>query len=474
MECSLCARPWSRTARAGGPLAAPTPAILAALLIIAGVIPGASPAAVDQVRTAASPAAGGRDEAEPVAVPEPSETALRFYRGNNALWVVNRAWGLLVTGGLAFSGLSARMRSLARRIGRNWFFTVGIYVLLFLAATFAIDLPLSFYEGFVRLHAYGLSNQTPGKWVHDAAVSLAVSMAVGFALTWVPYGLMARSPRRWWLYMGLLSVPFAFATMLVVPIWIDPLFNKFGPMKDKALERRILDLAARAGIEASRVFEVEKSVDTKTVNAYVTGVFGTKRIVLWDTLLAKLDPPEVLAVMGHEMGHYVLGHVARSIWLGSLVVLAGLFFVDRAGRWLIARLRDRLGFDRLADVASVPLVLMLMEVSSLFLSPVALAYSRYQEHEADRFSLELTHANHSAAMAFVKLQEENLSNPRPGLFYKVFRASHPSIGERIDFCNSYHPWRTQSPSPAAMHADRAARAARSDPTDSVARSLPWR
>src|SRR6185437_14394883 len=106
-----------------------------------------------------------------------------------------------------------------------------------------------------------------------------------------------RSPRRWWLYTAILSVPFLFGTMIVEPIWIDPLFNKFGPMKDRALERSILALAERAGISGSRVFEVEKSVDTKAVNAYVTGVFGTKRIVLWDTLIAKLDPPEVLAVM---------------------------------------------------------------------------------------------------------------------------------------------------------------------------------
>ena len=99
-------------------------------------------------------------------------------------------------------------------------------------------------------------------------------MVVGFALTWVPYLLLARSPRRWWLYTAILSVPFLFATMLVEPIWIDPLFNKFGPMKDKALERSILALAERAGIEGSRVFEVEKSVDTKAVNAYVTGVLA--------------------------------------------------------------------------------------------------------------------------------------------------------------------------------------------------------
>jgi STE24 endopeptidase len=385
------------------------------------------------------------DESQPVAVPEPSAKAMEFYHGNNRLWMISRAWAILLLGTLAFSGASARLRTWAQRIGRAWFFTVGLYVVMYLAVVFVIDLPLSFYLGFVRLHAYGLSNQTLAKWLHDEATGLIVEMVVGFALTWVPYLLLARSPRRWWLYTGLLSVPFLFATMLVSPIWINPLFNKFGPMKDKALERSILALADRAGIGGSRIFEVEKSVDTKAVNAYVTGVFGTKRIVLWDTLLAKLDEPEVLVVMGHEMGHYVLGHVVRSILLGSLVILAGLFFVDRAGRWLIARFSNRLGFDRLSDVASVPLILMLIGVSRMVLDPAAMAYSRHQEHEADRFALELTHANHSGSMAFVKMQSENLGNPRPGLLYTIFRASHPSIGDRIDFCNSYHPWRAEQP-----------------------------
>ncbi len=370
---------------------------------------------------------------------------MAFYRSGNGFWILNRAWAILVTGVLAFSGASARIRTWAHRVGKTWFLTVGLYVVMYLAVVFVVDLSLSFYQGYVRLHDYGLSNQTLAKWSRDAATRLTVEMVVGFALTWVPYLLLARSPRRWWLYTGLLSVPFLFATMLLEPIWIDPLFNKFGPMKAKALERSILALAERAGIGGSRVFEVEKSVDTKAVNAYVTGVFSTKRIVLWDTLLAKLDEPEVLVVMGHEMGHYVLGHVVRSILLGSLVILLGLFFVDRAGRWLIARFSARLGFERLSDIASVPLILMLIDISSLVLGPAAMAYSRYQEHEADRFALDLTHANHSGAMAFVKMQSENLGNPRPGLFYKIFRASHPSIGDRIDFCNSYHPWREEQP-----------------------------
>ncbi len=391
------------------------------------------------------------DEREPVPVPEPSELALEFYRTNNLLWILNRVWAVLLTGALAFSGFSARLRNLAHRLGRNWFFTIGLFVVVYLAITFVLDLPLAYYEGFVRLHAYGLSNQTWQKWLGDSITSLAIEMAVGFALAWVPYLLLAKSPRRWWLYTAMLSVPFLFLAMFVEPIWIDPLFNKFGPMKNQALEQKILALASRAGIEGSRVFEVEKSVDTKAINAYVTGILDTKRIVLWDTLIAKLDDNELLVVMGHEMGHYVLGHVVRSILLSVILTLAGLFLVDWLGRRIVGRFSSRLGFDRLSDVASLPLLLMLLELVTLVLSPAGLWYSRVQEHEADRFSLELTHANHSGAQAFVKIQKENLGNPRPGPLYTILRASHPSLGDRIDFCNTYHPWlaKTSSGDPAA-------------------------
>jgi Zn-dependent protease with chaperone function len=424
----------------------PTSAVVKSLLhsavpVLFLIALGAFPA-----RALAQPWPGSATEARPdsrlerVAVPEPTEKALQFYRSGNWLWVLNQTWAILVPAVLAFSGLSARLRNLARRLGRFWFFTIGLYVIMYLAVVAVLDLPLHYYEGFLRLHDYGLSNQTLGKWFSDAAISLAVAMAGGFIFAWVPYLLLARSPRRWWLYTALLSVPFLFVVMLIVPVWISPLFNRFGPMKNKALEQSILALAQRAGIEGSRVFEVDKSVDTKAVNAYVTGVLSTKRIVLWDTLIAKLDEPELLFVMGHEMGHYVLGHVVRSILLSGIVTLAGLFLVDWLGRRLVALYHSRLGFDRLADIASVPLVMMLLEAAFLILSPVALAYSRTQEHDADQFALDLTHSNHAGALSFVKLQQENLGNPRPGPLFQFFRASHPSLGERIDYCNAYHPW----------------------------------
>ncbi len=286
------------------------------------------------------------------------------------------------------------------------------------------------------------------------------------------YWIVNRSPKLWWLWVGLLTVPFSFFFMMLAPIVVDPLFNDYGPMHDKALERRILALAERAGIEDSRIFEVDMSRKTNRVNAYVKGFLGSKRIVLWDTLLEKLDDREVLVVMGHEMGHYVLGHVTRSLLLSSLLTLIGLYVVHRAASAIVRRHGARLGFDRLGDVASLPLLLLLGQVFVLLAAPVINLYSRSQEHEADRFALEITRDNRAGALAFVKLQRENLSNPRPGWFYKTWRGTHPTLGERIDFCNAYRPWADGQPlhygalfrdGPAAVPSGRVGRSLQNKP-----------
>jgi STE24 endopeptidase len=384
-------------------------------------------------------------ELGPVPVPEPTEKALRYHRSGNRLWVFNVLWGVFVPALLLFTGWSARMRDLAQRIGRRWYFVLVVYLALFTLVTFVIDLPLAYYAEFVRPHAYGLSNQTFGKWFGDAIKALLVGLIGGALLIWLPYLLLWKSPRRWWLYTAVASIPVLLLVMLVVPIWVQPLFNEFGPMQDKALEARILALADRAGIEGGRIFEVKKSVDTNTVNAYVTGFLATKRIVLWDTLLAKLNDEEVLFVMGHEMGHYVLGHVLRSLAFMSVVILVTLYLAHRLSKGLIARFGPRWGFDRLSDVASLPLLILLANVLGFVMAPGLMAFSRAQEREADRFGLEITQDNRAAAMAFVKLQQENLGVPRPSALVTLWRASHPVLGDRIDFCNQYHPWRDGAP-----------------------------
>jgi len=419
------------------------PVILAVLLSILGLV--AVPLFAQPATTPTTPATASSLSSQPVPVPAPSDKAMRYYRSGNVLWVIETLWGFAVPALLLFTGFSARMRDAARKIGRNWFFTVVFYGLFFTVVTYLLSLPLDWYSDFFRQHAYGLSDQTAAKWWSDSLTSLALGCLVVALTLWVPYLLLRASPKRWWLYTGLAAIPLIVVLLIVTPIWIEPLFNKFGPMKDKALESQILALASRAGIEGSRVYEVDKSVDTKTVNAYVTGVFGTKRIVLWDTTLRKLSPPEVLLVMGHEMGHYVLGHVPQIIALVSVLVLFGLWVIHRTSGSLIARYRDRFGFVQLSDVASLPLIALLFSLVTFVLSPALLAFTRHTEHEADRFGLEITRDNHECATAFVKLQQENLGNPRPSLLYKIWRSDHPPLGERIDFCNDYRPWEKGEP-----------------------------
>lgn len=410
-------------------------AVVAARIASAQTPPEVEAETPDEIAAPADPNA-------PVPVPEPSAKALRYYRTGNVLWAVGILWGIAVPLLLLFTGLSARLRDWSKRAGRKWLFTIAIFAVLFTIVTWAIDLPLAFYSGYVRQHEYGLSNQTLQKWWTDAFKGLMVSAILFPLVLWVPYLLLRKSPKRWWLWSGLAAIPFIVLMLFIAPIWIDPLFNKFGPMKDQALEQDILALAQRAGIEGSRVFEVEKSVDTKAVNAYVTGFLDTKRIVLWDTIIGKLSREELLFVMGHEMGHYVLKHVIHLIFFSSAIIIIGLFAVHLTAQRLIARWGGRWGFTELSDVASLPLVILLFSLATFVLTPAVLLLTRHNEHEADRFGLEITRNNRAAAMAFVKLQQENLGNPRPGPLYKLWRSSHPPLGERIDFMNTYRPWET--------------------------------
>ena len=389
-----------------------------------------------------------------VAVPEPSPAALAYYRGGNVLWIVSQLTALAIPALVLLSGLSVRIRNLARRVGRKWFFIVLIYFVLYSVLQWILYFPLAYYVGYVRQHAYGLSNQTFWKWFHDLLVEGAVELAFGGLLIWVPYWLIHRSPRRWWLYTAILSLPVMFFGMLVEPIWVAPLFNRFGPMDDKQLEAQILALADEAGIEGGRVFEVNKSVDTNAVNAYVTGFWSSKRIVLWDTLLAKLNAREVRVVMAHEMGHYVLDHVVLGLLAGFCGILVALYLVYRAANFLLRRYQ----------VASVSTAFPMWPRCRYSVAGAGggagddaggLALSRHMEHEADRFALELTRDNHAAATAFVRLQNENLSNP--------CRASSTCYSGR-----AIPAWRSGSSSPTTIapgnRASRFATAACSNPS----------
>jgi Zn-dependent protease with chaperone function len=378
--------------------------------------------------------------ADTVVVPEPSALAIQYHRSGNVVWAVETGLATIVPAALLFSGLSSRLRSVARRLAPRWFLTILLYAVLFTLVVAILTFPMAYYAGYLRQHQYGLSNQSLGAWAGDWIKGVILS-GVGLAtVLWIPYLLLRRSPKRWWLYAGLASVPLTALLLVITPVWVDPLFNDYEPMKDKVLESRILALAQRAGIGGSRVYQVDKSSDTKLVNAYVTGIGTTKRIVLWDTLLEKLDERQVLFVMAHEMGHFVLRHTLAVIIAAGILVTVALYVVHQTAGGLIARFSRRFGFSELDDIASFPLLILLGNVASFMLAPAVLGFSRFQEHEADRFALEITRDNLAAATTFVVLQQENLAVPRPGRLYVLWRSSHPPLAERVGFANRYRPW----------------------------------
>jgi STE24 endopeptidase len=377
---------------------------------------------------------------DPVAIPTPSALSIRRYHSGNILWVVATLWGFLVPAVIFWSGLSARLRDWATRIGKRWYVALLLYFVAFTLIAFLADVALDYYSDFVRPHEYGLSAQAFGKWLQDEVIGLALTLVGGALVIWIPFLLLKHATKRWWLYTWFASIPLVLFLQFVQPIWIEPLFNDFGPMQDKVLETRILTLAHRVGIDSAKVYEVKKSVDTKELNAYVTGIGHTQRIVLWDTLLKAFTPDEISLVMGHEMGHYALGHTWKGLITISGAILCGLWLIHVSVGWVLRRYGERAGVRSLGDFASLPLLLLVFSLFGFVVTPLAFTLSRHFEHEADRFGLEITHDNHACATAFVKFVEHDLSYPTPSPFIEYLRYTHPSAAERITFCNTYHPW----------------------------------
>ncbi|HVA54376.1 MAG TPA: M48 family metallopeptidase [Gammaproteobacteria bacterium] len=378
----------------------------------------------------------------PVSVPEPTAKAIRYYQSGNVLWTVTTLWSFLVPGIILFTGLSARMRTLASRIGKSWYFTLALYFVLFMLVYAAANLPLDYYADFLRPREYGLSAQSFSGWMANEIIGLTVALVAGLAFLWIPYLLLKRARRFWWLYIWVASVTILVLVVFVQPIIIDPLFNHFGPMQDKALESRVLAEVHRAGVDDAHVYEVYKDAGNMDLDAYVTGIGGSTRIVLSNTIISKLDPDQLLFVVGHETGHYVLGHVWKTLIIVSLLMLPVIWLMQYLADWVLCRwgASTRIGFTEVGDPASLPLFMLLFAVFNFVLTPPLLAYHRSVEHQADRFGLDLTRNNHACASAYLVLINTDLEYPRPGPLYTLLQADHPSTAKRIEFCNNHHPW----------------------------------
>jgi len=311
------------------------------------------------------------------------------------------------------------------------------YILIFFLLLEVLNFPFAYYRSFVVEHYFGLSHETFGKWFADLLKGNLVGFIIPILLVPLVYSAVRNNPKSWWAWIAVGSVPVTILMLVIQPVYLDPLFNKYEPLKDEALRDRILSLAEESGISGGRVFQVDKSKETEKINAYVTGVFGTKRIVLWDTTLNKMTDDEVAYVMGHEMGHYVLHHIWKLIIVIAITLFVLLFVISRTIGLLIRKYGDRMGFHELSDIASLPLAMLMLSILMFFVAPVFNGYSRSIEHDADVFGLELTQDGNTAASAFVKLANENLSNPSPHPFVEFWLFNHPTLSDRIAFCKEY-------------------------------------
>jgi Tol biopolymer transport system component/Zn-dependent protease with chaperone function len=371
--------------------------------------------------------------------PEQREKAIAYSGTGNTLYFVGVGYSVAVLLLILFSGFSARLLDWCRRIARR-----RIPLLLFYLAAFQLILavatiPLDYYQGYHLEHKYGLSNQTFGAWLVELLKSQVIILVILMIIAGILYALIRRNPRSWWAWFGVGSIPFAVFFIVIAPIVITPMFYRTTPLADGSPKTQILQLAQESGISDSRIFVMDASKDTKKLNAYVTGLGRTKRIVLFDNLLNSMAPPEILFVVGHEMGHYVLHHV----WIALFIVVAFIFllgyFIHRIMPRIIAANQARLGFGQLSSLASFPLFMLCVTVFGFFVSPIQNGLWRNFEHRADVFGLDKTHDGGTAAAAFEKLASVNLSNPNPSPFVKFWLYDHPTLSERVSFARAYSP-----------------------------------
>jgi STE24 endopeptidase len=293
-----------------------------------------------------------------------------------------------------------------------------------------LDIPFSLYSTFVIEKKYGFSTITPQLWLIDLVKSLAVSVIL-MALLFIPFfALIHWLPQSWWFAAWVFFALFQMLMIWLYPLVIAPLFNKYVPVKDEVLRERIMAMAEKAGLRAEGIFEVDAGKRSRHSNAYFTGLGRSKRIVLFDTLLATHSHDEIVAVLAHEIGHWKLRHVMKQLILMEVVALAGFYLVFRLMGWPF--LYETFGFAGPLPYAGLLLAAIVLKPAAFFLTPIGAAVSRTYERDADRYVLGLVGSTRFLAQALKRLAKENLANLHPHPTYVAFYYSHPPLAQRVE------------------------------------------
>jgi STE24 endopeptidase len=352
-----------------------------------------------------------------------------YFEGGYWLILWSFLYGLGVAWLLLGTGLSARMRDLAERTARWQPLATFLYALQYILVSFVLAFPLSLYADFFREHQYGLATQGFPAWMLDQLKGLGVGLVLGGLALTALYAVLRKAPRTWWLWGAIVSILFATVTAALAPVFIEPLFNRYSELRDPALRGPILSLARANGIPAEHVYVVDASRQSNRVSANVAGALGTTRIALNDNLLKRVSPAGIQAVMGHEMGHYVLNHVYKGLFYFGVVLVAGFAFLRFGFDRALARWGARWGVRGVSDPAGLPLLAVLLSTFFFVLTPLNNTMIRTDEAEADIFGLNAARQPDGFAEVSMILSEYRKLEPGPLEEWIFF--DHPSGRNRI-------------------------------------------
>lgn len=368
------------------------------------------------------------EETTPVSLDtERQELAQKYARVRRRLLLVDLGLGGLYLIAWLAGGLYLALRDWLATFVSGHAVLVALFSLGFALPYTLLDLPLSYYSGYVLPHRYGQSNQTLGNWIGDQIKGLAMGGVLGLVLVEVIYWLLRAAPRLWWLYAGGVMLFFTVILTGLTPVLIMPLFFKFTPLEDEELSSRLIALAQKAGTSVKGVFHFDMSTRTKSANAALTGLGATRRIVLGDTLLDEFTADEIETILAHELGHHVHRDIALGIAVNSALMLVSFWVAHLILRWSVGVFH----LDGLADPAGLPVLILVTVVLGLVAMPPGNAYSRWRERKADRYALEVTAKPQAFADAMTRLANQNLSDADPERWVVWLLHSHPPIGERV-------------------------------------------
>jgi STE24 endopeptidase len=334
---------------------------------------------------------------------------------------------------------SARMRDLSERITRFKWLQTFLYWVQYTLVTTLLGFPLEVYQNYIREHQYGLATQTFGPWMGDELKSLLIGLLLGGIAVSTLLAIVRKLPRSWWIWGALAALGMVTIAVAIGPVYLQPLFNKVTRLDDPKVTGPILKMAHANGIPSNDVYEIDASRQSNRVSANVSGFANTMRITLNDNLLKRASPEEIQAVMGHEMGHYVLNHISKDIFFMFVLITGSFAFLRWSLAWSLTRWGARWQIRDISDPAVLPLAFLLIGILFFVLTPILNTHVRTEEKEADMFGLNASRQPDGTAQAAIQLSDYRKMHPTR--LEEIIFFDHPSGYNRI---HSTMVWKGQN------------------------------